>query len=57
MRAREEELGEIHGMVNNVLTEFMQLESVAKLASLGDFIRRLEVTVDQFGNVLKCRRV
>lgn len=57
MRAREEELAEIHQMVNNVLAEFMQLESVAKLASLGDFIRRLEVTVDQFGNVLKCRRI
>ena len=57
IRSREEELNEIHQLINSVLTEFMHLESVAKLASLGDFIRRLEVTVDQFGNVLKCRRV
>ncbi len=57
VRAREEELGEVHQLLNNVLNEFMHLESVAKLASLGDFIHRLEVTVDQFGTVLKCRRV
>ncbi|MGE5599015.1 MAG: hypothetical protein ACM3XS_06515 [Bacteroidota bacterium] len=57
MRAREEELTDVYQMVNTVLSEFMQLESVAKLATLGDFIHRLEVTVDQFGNVLKCRRV
>ena len=57
LKAREDELGEIYQMLDNVLSEFMHLESVAKLASLGDFIRRLEVTVDQFGNVLKCRRV
>ncbi|MCL6613955.1 MAG: hypothetical protein K6U03_04985 [Firmicutes bacterium] len=57
LRAREEELEEIYQLLNNVLHEFMHLESVAKLASLGDFIHRLEVTVDQFGNVLRCRRV
>ncbi|MGQ9780340.1 MAG: hypothetical protein ACUVRM_10810 [Bacillota bacterium] len=57
IRAREEELEEIYQLLNSVLHEFMHLESVAKLASLGDFIHRLEVTVDQFGNVLRCRRV
>lgn len=57
VRAREEELGEVCQLLNDVLSEFMHLESVAKLASLGDFIHRLEVTVDQFGTVLKCRRV
>lgn len=57
IRAREEEMAEIYQLLNSVLTDFMHLESVAKLASLGDFIHRLEVTVDQFGNVLKCRRV
>jgi len=57
LRMREEELEGIHQMLNEVLGEYMHLESVAKLASLGDFIHRLEVTVDQFGNVLKCRRV
>lgn len=57
LRAREDELGEIYQLLNDVLNEFMHLESVAKLASLGDFIHRLEVTVDQFGTVLKCRRI
>ena len=57
LRVREEELEEVYQLLNNVLHEFMHLESVAKLASLGDFIHRLEVTVDQFGNVLRCRRV
>ncbi len=57
LKAREDELADIWQMLNSVLSEFMHLESVAKLASLGDFIHRLEVSVDQFGNVLKCRRV
>lgn len=57
IRAREQELEEIYQLLNTVLHEFMHLESVAKLATLGDFIHRLEVTVDQFGNVLRCRRV
>ncbi|NLG85085.1 MAG: hypothetical protein GX493_10870 [Firmicutes bacterium] len=57
IRAREQELEEIYQLLNTVLHDFMHLESVAKLASLGDFIHRLEVTVDQFGNVLRCRRV
>lgn len=54
---REQELNEIYGILNSMLNEFMHLESVAKLASLGDFIHRLEITVDQFGNVLNSRRV
>jgi len=54
---REQELSEIYGILNSMLNEFMHLESVAKLASLGDFIHRLEITVDQFGNVLNSRRV
>lgn len=57
IKAREEELEEVYQLLNGMINDFMQLESVAKLASLGDFIRRMEVTVDQFGNVLKCRRV
>lgn len=54
---REKELTEIYELLNSMLSEFMHLESVAKLASLGDFIHRLEITVDQFGNVMKSRRV
>lgn len=55
--AREQELTEIYELLNGTLTEFMHLESVAKLASLGDFIHRMEITVDQFGNVMKSRRI
>ncbi len=54
---RSKELSEIYEILNSMLNEFMHLESVAKLASLGDFIHRLEITVDQFGNVLKSRKV
>src|SRR5690554_3442108 len=54
---RSRELSEIYDILNSMLGEFMHLESVAKLASLGDFIHRLEITVDQFGNVLKSRKV
>lgn len=54
---RERELSDVYRVLNTMLTDFMNLESVAKLASLGDFMKRLEVTVDQFGNVLKTRRV
>ncbi|NLW09664.1 MAG: hypothetical protein GX036_07360 [Firmicutes bacterium] len=54
---RSRELSEIYEILNSMLSEFMHLESVAKLASLGDFIHRLEITVDQFGNVLKSRKV
>lgn len=54
---RERELTEIHEILNSMLSDFMHLESVAKLASLGDFIHRLEITVDQFGNVMKSRRI
>ena len=55
--AREKELTEIYELLNGTLSEFMHLESVAKLASLGDFIHRMEITVDQFGNVMKSRRI
>jgi len=54
---REKELTEIYELLNSALNEFMHLESVAKLASLGDFIHRMEITVDQFGNVMKSRRI
>ncbi len=54
---RSRELSEIYEILNSMLSDFMHLESVAKLASLGDFIHRLEITVDQFGNVLKSRKV
>jgi hypothetical protein len=54
---REKELTEIYELLNGALNEFMHLESVAKLASLGDFIHRMEITVDQFGNVMKSRRI
>lgn len=54
---RSREFSEIYEILNSMLNEFMHLESVAKLASLGDFIHRLEITVDQFGNVLKSRKV
>ncbi len=57
LKKREEELAEVYKMLNTMLTDFMHLESVSKLASLGDFMHRLEITVDQFGNVLKSKRV
>jgi hypothetical protein len=44
-------------MLDTMLSDFMHLESVSKLASLGDFMHRLEITVDQFGNVLQSRRL
>ncbi len=57
LRKREEELTDVYKMLNTMLSDFMHLESVSKLASLGDFMHRLEITVDQFGNVLKSKRV
>ena len=57
LKKREEELTDVYKMLNTMLTDFMHLESVSKLASLGDFMHRLEITVDQFGNVLKSKRV
>jgi hypothetical protein len=57
LKNREEELTDVYKMLNTMLTDFMHLESVSKLASLGDFMHRLEITVDQFGNVLKSKRV
>jgi len=57
LKKREDELGEVYQILNNLLSDFMRLESVSKLASLGDFMHRLEITVDQFGNVMKSRRV
>ena len=57
LKKREDELTDVYKMLNTMLTDFMHLESVSKLASLGDFMHRLEITVDQFGNVLKSKRV
>ncbi|MGD9154534.1 MAG: hypothetical protein PVG90_03420 [Bacillota bacterium] len=57
LKKRENELAEVFKMLDTMLTDFMRLESVSKLASLGDFMHRLEITVDQFGNVLKSRRL
>lgn len=57
IKKREEELSDLFKMLNALLIEFMNLESVSKLASLGDFMHRLEITVDQFGNVLKSKKV
>jgi predicted nucleic acid-binding Zn-ribbon protein len=57
LKKREEELADVYKMLNTMLNDFMHLESVSKLASLGDFMHRLEITVDQFGNVLKSKRV
>lgn len=57
LKKREEELTEVYKILNTMLSDFMRLESVSKLASLGDFMHRLEITVDQFGNVLKSRRL
>lgn len=57
LKKREDELADVYKMLNTMLTDFMHLESVSKLASLGDFMHRLEITVDQFGNVLKSKRV
>ncbi|MGE5582670.1 MAG: hypothetical protein ACM3X9_09025 [Bacillota bacterium] len=57
LKNREDELSGVYKMLNTMLEDFMRLESVSKLASLGDFMHRLEITVDQFGNVLKSRRV
>jgi hypothetical protein len=57
LKKRENELAEVFKMLDTMLSDFMRLESVSKLASLGDFMHRLEITVDQFGNVLKSRRL
>ncbi|HBF37073.1 MAG TPA: hypothetical protein DDW50_07105, partial [Firmicutes bacterium] len=57
LKKREEELANVFKMLDTTLTDFMHLESVSKLASLGDFMHRLEITVDQFGNVLKSKRL
>jgi hypothetical protein len=57
LKKREDELGEVYQIMNTLLSDFMRLESVSKLASLGDFMHRLEITVDQFGNVMRSRRV
>ncbi len=57
LKKREEELTEVYKILETMLSDFMRLESVSKLASLGDFMHRLEITVDQFGNVLKSKRV
>jgi hypothetical protein len=57
LKKREHELAEVFKMLDTMLSDFMRLESVSKLASLGDFMHRLEITVDQFGNVLKSRRL
>lgn len=54
---REKELSDVFNILNTMLNDFMHLESVAKLTSLGDFMNRLEITVDQFGTVLKKRRL
>lgn len=56
LEKREKELSEVYNILNSMFNEFMHLESVAKLASLGDFMHRLEITVDQFGTVLKSKR-
>lgn len=57
LKKREEELADVFKILDSTLSDFMHLESVPKLASLGDFMHRLEITVDQFGNVLKSKRV
>lgn len=57
IKKRESELNDVYKMLDTMLSDFMRLESVSKLASLGDFMHRLEITVDQFGNVLKSRRI
>jgi hypothetical protein len=57
IKKRENELADVFKMLDTMLLDFMRLESVSKLASLGDFMHRLEITVDQFGNVLKSRRL
>jgi hypothetical protein len=57
LKKREEELTEVYKILETMLSDFMRLESVSKLASLGDFMHRLEITVDQFGNVLRSKRV
>ncbi len=57
LKKRESELAEVFQLLEKTLSDFMNLESVSKLASLGDFMHRLEITVDQFGNVLKSKRV
>ena len=57
LKKRETELADVYQLLEKTLSDFMNLESVSKLASLGDFMHRLEITVDQFGNVLKSKRV
>jgi hypothetical protein len=57
LKKREDELSDVYKMLDTMLSDFMHLESVSKLASLGDFMHRLEITVDQFGNVLRSKRI
>ncbi len=57
LKKREQELAEVYNILETMLGDFMRMESVSKLASLGDFMHRLEITVDQFGNVLKSKRI
>lgn len=57
LKKRELELSDVYRILETTLSDFMRLESVPKLASLGDFMHRLEITVDQFGNVLKSKRI
>lgn len=57
LERKEREFVAVYEILNSMLSDYMNLESVAKLASLGDFMNRLEVTVDQFGTVLKSKRL
>ena len=57
LNKREEELISVYKMLEMMLNDFMHLESVPKLTSLGELKNRLEITVDQFGSVLKSKRI
>lgn len=51
-----EELRSQYEILDYLVNEFMNLNSVDKVTSLGDFGRRLKYQVDQFGTVVKVER-
>lgn len=51
-----EELRSQYEVLDYLVDEFMNLNSVDKVTSLGDFGRRLKYQVDQFGTVVKVER-
>lgn len=53
LRQREEELDEIHSILENTLSQWMKLSAVDKIKVLGDFAVKLENTVAKLGSVVR----